>query len=260
MMDQVKFLFDDDSVVVIVGLGVGGGMLVNELVQCGVKCVVLEVGKYYMQVDFENDEWVMFNKILWLDKCILVGGWYYIKMYLNLFVWIVKGVGGFMVYWLGVVLCFQEYDFYIKIMYGVIDGVNVLDWLIMLFEFEFYYELVEKKMGVCGIKVSGLFFMLFNNYYKVIEVGVKKVGYKYIVWFVVLNFELYDGCLGCMQIGFCMQGCKIGVKWLMFYIEVLCVQVMGNVELWFELMVFQIQYDKQGCVNGVFYVDSKGCK
>ena len=61
-----QYRFDDDSVVVIVGSGAGGGTLANELAQRGVPCVVLEAGKHHKQEDFENDEWAMFNKISWL--------------------------------------------------------------------------------------------------------------------------------------------------------------------------------------------------
>ena len=52
-----KFDQNDDSVVVIVGSGAGGGTLGNELAQKGVKVVVLEAGKRLDFSDFINDEW-----------------------------------------------------------------------------------------------------------------------------------------------------------------------------------------------------------
>jgi choline dehydrogenase-like flavoprotein len=41
---SAKFLLDDDSVVVIVGSGAGGGTLADELTQRGVNVVILEAG------------------------------------------------------------------------------------------------------------------------------------------------------------------------------------------------------------------------
>src|SRR5436190_16172759 len=97
----IQFSLDDDSVVVIVGSGAGGGTLGNELAQKGVKCVLLEAGKHYALADFENDEWAMFNKISWRDKRISAGGWHVAKIYPDLPCWLVKGVGGTTIHWSG---------------------------------------------------------------------------------------------------------------------------------------------------------------
>lgn len=43
-MAQAQFDLNDDSLVVIVGSGAGGGTLGNELAQKGVKVVILEAG------------------------------------------------------------------------------------------------------------------------------------------------------------------------------------------------------------------------
>ena len=43
-----KFDLNDDSVVVIIGTGAGGGVLANELAQKGVKVVALEAGGRYL--------------------------------------------------------------------------------------------------------------------------------------------------------------------------------------------------------------------
>ena len=61
------FSKDDNSVVVIVGSGAGGGTLADELTRQGIDVVILEAGKHHTQEDFENDEWAMFAKISWLD-------------------------------------------------------------------------------------------------------------------------------------------------------------------------------------------------
>ena len=48
----------DDSVVIVVGSGAGGGTLSNELCKQGVKVVLLEAGKRESPATFINDEWV----------------------------------------------------------------------------------------------------------------------------------------------------------------------------------------------------------
>ena len=44
---MATFDLNDDSVVVIIGSGAGGGTLGNELAQKGVKVVILEAGSRY---------------------------------------------------------------------------------------------------------------------------------------------------------------------------------------------------------------------
>ena len=58
-----KFNQDDDSVVVIVGSGAGGGTLGNELAQKGINVVVLEAGERHEYQDFVNDEWASFMQL-----------------------------------------------------------------------------------------------------------------------------------------------------------------------------------------------------
>ena len=70
-----KFDQNDDSVVVIVGSGSGGGTLGNELAQKGVKVVVLEAGKRYEYEDFINDEWDSFIQLAWKDMRGTSGSW-----------------------------------------------------------------------------------------------------------------------------------------------------------------------------------------
>lgn len=62
-----KFDLNDDSVVVIVGTGAGGGVLANELAQKGVKVVALEAGGRHLPEDYLNDEWDAFGQLSWLD-------------------------------------------------------------------------------------------------------------------------------------------------------------------------------------------------
>jgi choline dehydrogenase-like flavoprotein len=253
-----KYKLSDDSVVVIIGSGAGGGTLANELAQRGVKCVVLEAGKHWTQADFENDEWAMFNKISWLDKRISAGGWHHTKTYPNLPAWIVKGVGGSTVHWSGVALRFRPHDFQTRTIYGEVPGANILDWPLSYDELAPFYDLAEKKMGVAGSKASGQPEMPPNNHYRVIEAGARAVGYKQIVRPAASNSAPYDGRPACQQIGFCMQGCKVGAKWATHYTEIPKALATGRVDLRPQSMVLQIQHDREGKVSGVLYQDKDG--
>lgn len=255
-----QYKLSDDSVVVIIGSGAGGGTLANELAQRGVKCVVLEAGKHWTQADFENDEWAMFNKISWLDKRISAGGWHHTKTYPNLPAWIVKGVGGSTVHWSGVALRFRPHDFQTRTIYGEVPGANILDWPLSYDELAPFYDLAEKKIGVAGSKASGQPEMPPNNHYRVIEAGARAVGYKQIVRPAASNSAPYDGRPACQQIGFCMQGCKIGAKWSTLYTEIPRAVATGLVELRPESMVLRVEHDKSGKATGVLYADKSGRK
>lgn len=255
---ETKFRLDDDSVVVIVGSGAGGGTLANELSRRGIKCVVLEAGKHHTQADIDNDEWGMFGKISWLDKRISAGGWHHTKTYPGLPAWIVKGVGGSSVHWAGLALRFQPHEFKTRSTYGAMQGVNHMDWPVTYDEMAPFYELAEKKLGVTGTKASGLPMLPENNHYKVIAAGARKVGYKKIVRPLAINSKAYDSRPGCQQIGFCMQGCRIGAKWSTLYADIPQALATGLVELRPEAMVLKVEHDKAGKATGVLYADKDG--
>jgi choline dehydrogenase-like flavoprotein len=202
----------------------------------------------------------MFSKISWLDKRISAGGWHHTKTYPNLPAWIVKGVGGSTVHWSGVALRFRPHDFQTRTIYGDVPGANILDWPLTYDELAPFYDLAEKKIGVAGSKASGQPEMPPNNHYRVIEAGARAVGYKQIVRPAASNSAPYDGRPACQQIGFCMQGCKIGAKWSTLYTEVPRAIETGLVELRPECMVLRIEHDKSGKATGVLYADKSGRK
>jgi choline dehydrogenase-like flavoprotein len=51
------FELTDNTVVVVIGTGAGGGVVANELAQKGVSVVALEAGGRYLPEDYVNDEW-----------------------------------------------------------------------------------------------------------------------------------------------------------------------------------------------------------
>ena len=109
-MADAKFDLNDDSVVVVIGSGAGGGTLGTELALKGIKTVILEAGKRNEIEDFLNDEWDSFTQLAWTDARTTSGDWRVHKDFAGLPAWIVKSVGGSTVHWAGASLRFQEHE------------------------------------------------------------------------------------------------------------------------------------------------------
>ncbi|MFO1089909.1 MAG: GMC family oxidoreductase [Hyphomicrobiales bacterium] len=259
MATKAKFDLNDDSVVVIVGSGAGGGTLGNELAQKGIKVVVLEAGGRHNIPDFVNNEWESFTNISWLDKRTTSGTWRVAKDFPGLPAWIVKAVGGSTIHWAGASIRFQEHEFKAKSTYGDIKGANLLDWPVTLAEMEPYYAKAEDKMGVT--RTNGIPGLPGNNNFKVLEAGAKKLGYKEVhTGRMAINSEPRDGRGSCQQIGFCFQGCKSGAKWSTLYTEIPKGERTGNMEVRPNSQVLVIEHDDTGKVTGVVYADKDGNK
>lgn len=255
---MTKFELNDDTVVVIIGSGAGGGTLANELAQKGVKVVCLEAGGHldYTE-DFVNDEYAMFNKISWLDKRTTSGSWQVAKDFPGLPAWICKTVGGTTVHWAGASLRLQEHEFKALTTYGAIDGTNLLDWPITLEDLAPYYAKAEDKMGVT--RTNGIPGLPGCNNYKVMEAGAKKLGYTQVhSGRMAINSQPRDGRNSCRQLGFCFQGCRMGAKWSTLYTEIPAAEETGNFELRPLSHVLRVEHDKSGKVTGVVYADKAG--
>jgi choline dehydrogenase-like flavoprotein len=246
------FDLKDDSVVVVVGSGAGGGTLANELAQKGVDVVCLEAGPRLTLSDIVNDGDTMFGRLTWLDKRIGTG-----ELSPNLPLWVCKTVGGTSVHWAGAALRFQEHEFKTRTIYGEIQGANLLDWPLSYQELAPFYDKAEDKLGVTG--THGIPRLPGNNNYKVLAAGAKRVGYKdFHSGNMAINSEPRDGRPACHQIGFCMAGCAIGAKWSTLYTEIPKAEATGHFELRPESMALSITHDASGQVTGVVYADKMG--
>ncbi len=254
---MAKYDLNDDSVVVVIGSGAGGGTLSNELCQKGVKVVCLEAGKRYTIDDFVNNEWPMFGKVSWLDKRTTSGTWRVAKDFAGLPAWICKTVGGTTTHWAGASLRIREHEFRARSVYGDVAGANLLDWPLTLADLEPYYDRAESNLGVTG--THGIPRLPGNNNYKVFANGAKRVGYKEVhTGNMAINSEPRDGRNACIQLGFCFQGCKSGAKWSTLYREIPKAEATGKLDLRPESHVLRIEHDDAGKVAGVVYVDADG--
>jgi choline dehydrogenase-like flavoprotein len=251
-MAMTKFDLGDNSVVVIIGSGAGGGTLGNELAQKGVKVVCLEAGARLTLNDIKNDVGEMFMKLSWLDPRVGAG-----QLPPGLPAWICKTVGGTTMHWAGASLRLQPHEFKALTTYGKVAGANLDDWPISYQDLEPYYAKAEDKLGVTGTgdrpRLPG------NNNYHVLAYGARKIGYKEVhTGNMAINSIEQDGRPQCRQIGFCMSGCAIGAKWSALYTEIPKAEATGNFEVRPNSMVVRVNHDRSGKVTGVTYVDSNG--
>lgn len=252
-----KFDLTDDSVVVVVGSGAGGGTLATELALKGIKVVCLEAGKRYETEDFVNNEWESFTQLAWTDMRTTSGSWRVSKDFANLPAWIVKAVGGSTTHWAGASLRFQKHEFKARTTYGEVKGANLHDWPVDLAEMEPWYAKAEDRMGVT--RTNGIPGLPGSNNFKVFEKGAKAVGYKEVhTGRMAINSQPRDGRGSCQQIGFCFQGCKSGAKWSTLVAEIPKGEATGKLEVRPESFVQRIEHDASGKVTGVVYLDAKG--
>lgn len=254
---MATFDHNDDSVVVIIGSGAGGGTLANELCQKGIKVVALEAGARQSSASFVNDEWKSFSQLAWLDPRTTSGSWRIAKDFAGLPAWICKTVGGTTTHWAGASLRLQEHEFKTKTTYGDIQGANLMDWPLTLAELEPWYAKAEDKMGVT--RTNGIPGLPGNNNFKVMYAGAKKLGYQEVhTGRMAINSVPRHGRGRCMQIGFCFQGCKSGAKWSTLYTEIPAAERTGNFELRPDSHVVRIEHNEAGKATGVVYFDKDG--
>jgi len=254
---MAKIDFNDDSAVLIIGSGAGGGTLANELCQKGIKVIVLEAGAVQSSASFINDEWKSFGQLAWLDKRTTSGTWRVAKDFPNLPAWVCKTVGGTTTHWAGASLRFQPHEFLTRTVYGDIQGANLMDWPLTLSELEPYYDRAEDKMGVT--RTHGIPGLPGNNNFKVMYAGAKKLGYQEVhTGHMAINSQPRHDRGRCMQLGFCFQGCKSGAKWSTLYTELPKAEATGNLDLRPESHVTRIEHDAKGKVTGVVYFDKEG--
>ena len=126
---QRTFELNDDSVVVIIGSGAGGGTLGNELAQKGIKVVMLEAGGRL------RDRGLRQRRVGELRAALLARQAHHLGH--------LAGGEGLpepagldrarrsaapTTHWAGASLRFQEHEFKAKTTYGDIAGANLLDW------------------------------------------------------------------------------------------------------------------------------------
>jgi choline dehydrogenase-like flavoprotein len=249
----------DDRAVVVIGSGAGGGTVAHELTARGIDVVLLEAGRRIETPEFQQDELAAFGQLSWLDPRTASGDWGAATYAANNPAWTVKAVGGATVHWNGFSFRLQAHEFKPRSTYGAIEGANLIDWPISLEELAPWYAQAEDKMGVTG--AHGLKRHPYTNNYKVLWNGAKRIGYTQVRNDrLAINVESRDDRAGCLQFGFCNQGCLSGAKWSTLVSEIPKAEATGKLTLRTQAMAMRIEHDAQGKITGVVYKDAAGAE
>ncbi len=247
-----RYDLDDDSVVVVVGSGAGGGVIANELAQKGVDVVCLEAGRVIPLEEIETNAEKMFAKLTWLDPRIGAG-----DMPKDFPVWSGKGVGGTTMHWTANLVRMQAHEFRPRSTYGKLPGTNAIDWPIALDDLAPYYDKAEFKLGATG--TNGWPMLPEGNNFKVMKAGGRRVGYRRINnGTMAINSVFRDDRPACQQLGFCKSGCAIDAKWTTANSEIPKALATGHFELRPNSMVLQVLHNRSGRISGVLYADADG--
>lgn len=253
----MKFALHDDSVVVVIGSGAGGGTVAQELCARGVKVVLLEAGPLIEIGEFRNDEIFAYEQLSWLDKRRASGDWAAARYSPETPAWVAKAVGGSTLIWNGLSFRIQDREFRARTEYGELDGASLADWPLTAPELAPFYDRAEDKMGVTG--THGIPRHRSTNNYKVLYNGARRNGYKSVRNDrLAINSEARGGRPGCIQMGFCNQGCRIGACWSTLSAEIPVAQGTGNLDLRSESMALQLTLDQRDRIRGVLYADRDG--
>lgn len=247
---------NDQSAVVIIGSGAGGGTLAHELTRRGIKVVLLEAGQRQSLESFSQVPGEAFGQLTWLDARTQSGTWGVARDFPSLPVWHCKTVGGTTVHWTASTPRLQDWELRARSIYGDVAGTSLIDWPISYKELESYYKIAERRLGVT--RRNGVPGLPASNNFKVMYAGAKKLGYKMVhTGHLAINSRAFDGRGFCIQQGFCVQGCKMGAKWSTLYTEIPRAEATGNLDLRIESTATRIEH-ADGHVQSVVYRDRQG--
>ena len=241
----------------IVGVGSGGGIMLQRLARAGFSVVGIEAGPFWdTERDWVSDE-AGSSKLYW-NELRITGGEDPITLGANNSG---RGVGGGSVHWAGFTPRFHPSDF----REYTLDGVGV-DWPIAYEDIKPYYELLEKEIPVSGPAyfpwgdphgypygphpMGGVGDILIKGC-TALGIGVSAGG----------PVAILEGSHGdrqhCIYRGFCIQGCKVGAKQSTLISHVPDALRHGA-EIRANCMVSRINMGKNGRVTGVSYFDPDG--
>ncbi len=240
----------------IVGVGAGGGVLLQRLARAGFRVIGFDAGPFWdTERDWVSDE-AGSHKLYWTDSRV-TGGKEPLALGENNSG---RGVGGSTVHWAAFTPRFHPSDFETYTM----DGVGA-DWPLTYWDLKPYYELMERELPVAGPyfpwgdphnypygphPMGGVGDALIRGCTK-LGIGVSAGGPVGILSGSRANRP------HCIYRGFCIQGCKVGAKASTLVTHVPDALANGA-EIRAESMVSRVHLSKDRRATGVSYFDSDG--
>jgi choline dehydrogenase-like flavoprotein len=208
--DMRRFDDEDEVDIAIVGLGAGGGVLMQRLARAGWRVVGFDAGPFWdPDRDWVSDE-AGSHHLYWTEPRVIDGSNPVVLGSNNSG----RGVGGSMVHFAGYVPRFHPSDFRT---YSH-DGVGA-DWPISYEQLAPYYVAMEEELPAAGQAwpwgaphryphsphpVSG------NG--MVLQRGALELGIETRVGPVAISNGRFGNRPHCIYRGFCLQGCKVNAK------------------------------------------------
>ena len=260
--EMQRFRGEDEVDAVVIGTGAGGSPLLWRLAQAGRRVVALEAGDWFEDpsTDFATDE-IASHKIYWMDERISAGatptafggnnsGY---------------GVGGSSLHWGAYAPRPDPRD--LQMRSG--DGVAV-DWPIAYAELQPYLEEVEQFLGVSGpakypwdpSRRYPLPPLPLNSSAVYMAIGCEALGVRVAHAPLAAASQAYSrpeygSRNGCVNRGYCHQGCRNGAKASMD-VTYLPAALSAGAEIRERSFVDGVERDSRGRITAVLYTDAEG--
>ena len=247
----------NEPALVVIGSGASGGTVADVLTARGLPVVLLEAGRRIEPSEFHQDDLQAFGQLSWLEPRVSSGSWSATTLAPDRPAWVVRALGGTTLHWNGLAYRPQAHELRARSHYGAIAGASLVDWPVTLAELAPYYARAEARMGVTG--THGIAPHPPSAHYKLLWNGAKKLGYSRISNAgIAINSAERDGRPGCIQMGFCNQGCMISAKWSTLVADIPRAEASGRLDLRTEATAVRIEHDAAGRVSAVVYADAAG--
>ena len=242
---------------VIVGVGAGGGVLLQRLARAGFRVIGFDAGPFWdTEQDWVSDE-AGSHQLYWNDPR-LTGGTQPLALGSNNSG---KGVGGSTVHWAAFTPRFHPSDFRVYSESGV-----AADWPLSYEELKPYYELMELELPVSGPAyfpwghphgyafgphpIGGISDILIR--------GCTRLGIRSVAGGPVGILQgSRESRPHCIYRGFCIQGCKVGAKASTLITHVPDA-IANGAEIRSNSMVARINLGRDRRVTGITYFDQDG--